>query len=273
MLRRVLAAVALAAVVPAAARADEKGQAILEAAYKKLHAARSLSADVKTTIAMSGVPGAPPPSTTKGTVKALKPNYFKWVMTGPGAESFYADGKHYYRVMAGQPRYFKQDLDPDPRVMYGNWEGEIDGFFGGAQNAKDVDATLAGSDMVNGKEVHLVRTKLTMPDRTVVYAIGKNDGLIHRSELTMSLQGGLRRRQVNELTNLKLNPPLTPAEFKFTPPPGAEEFTPPDFAGRLIPVGREAPAFTLPAPEGGKVSLTGLLKGRKALLVNFWFYG
>lgn len=42
--------------------------------------------------------------------------------------------------------------------------------------------------------------------------------------------------------------------------------------GRML-VSRPAPDFSLPTPSGGTVSLKDALKGRKALLVNFWFYG
>jgi peroxiredoxin len=37
-------------------------------------------------------------------------------------------------------------------------------------------------------------------------------------------------------------------------------------------VGQRAAEFTLPASGGGQVSLKELLKGRKAVLINFWFY-
>jgi thiol-disulfide isomerase/thioredoxin len=42
--------------------------------------------------------------------------------------------------------------------------------------------------------------------------------------------------------------------------------------GRML-VSRPAPLFDLPAPGGGKVSLNDVLAGKKAVLVNFWFYG
>lgn len=41
----------------------------------------------------------------------------------------------------------------------------------------------------------------------------------------------------------------------------------------LLPLGRQAPLFTLPTPTGGEISLSAALQGKKALLINFWFYG
>jgi hypothetical protein len=37
-------------------------------------------------------------------------------------------------------------------------------------------------------------------------------------------------------------------------------------------VGKPAPLFTLPAPDGRPVALQDAINGRKAVLVNFWFY-
>ncbi len=41
----------------------------------------------------------------------------------------------------------------------------------------------------------------------------------------------------------------------------------------LALIGRSAPDFILPTPDGGQISLSNALRGKKALLVNFWFYG
>jgi hypothetical protein len=37
-------------------------------------------------------------------------------------------------------------------------------------------------------------------------------------------------------------------------------------------VGKPAPLFTLPSPSGRPVALQDAINGRKAVLVNFWFY-
>lgn len=41
----------------------------------------------------------------------------------------------------------------------------------------------------------------------------------------------------------------------------------------MVPVGKPAPAFTLEKASGGKVSLAQAVKGKKATIINFWFYG
>ncbi|MCW5938281.1 MAG: TlpA family protein disulfide reductase [Fimbriimonadaceae bacterium] len=40
----------------------------------------------------------------------------------------------------------------------------------------------------------------------------------------------------------------------------------------LPPLGREAPGFTAPASQGGKLTVPSIAKGKKATIVSFWFY-
>src|SRR5262249_12333016 len=45
-----------------------------------------------------------------------------------------------------------------------------------------------------------------------------------------------------------------------------------DDPGRAL-LGKTAPDFLLPLASGGNQALSDVLRGRKAVLVNFWFYG
>jgi hypothetical protein len=77
-------------------------------------------------------------------------------------------------------------------------------------------------------------------------------------------------------TDLKLDVGLTPKDFEWTPPAGwtvAPAQTEPDFTANLLKLGSDAPAFSVDAPGGGKTSLGAAMKGKKATLINFWFYG
>ena len=47
----------------------------------------------------------------------------------------------------------------------------------------------------------------------------------------------------------------------------------PSFDEKLIPVGKDAPDFQLPQPGGNRIALSDVRKEKKAVLVNFWFYG
>ncbi|MBL8066513.1 MAG: hypothetical protein JNM34_11760 [Chthonomonadaceae bacterium] len=46
-----------------------------------------------------------------------------------------------------------------------------------------------------------------------------------------------------------------------------------EYKAKLIPIGKPLPGFTLKLAKGGSLSLSQAIKGRKATLVNFWFYG
>ena len=58
------------------------------------------------------------------------------------------------------------------------------------------------------------------------------------------------------ITTLLAMAALTPGQF---PPP--------------IAAGKMAPLWTAKNPDGKTLSLKGELQGRKAMLLNFWFYG
>ena len=73
------------------------------------------------------------------------------------------------------------------------------------------------------------------------------------------------------LSALKLDPVLPASAFAFNPPPGATESKGMD--ADLIRVGAAAPAFDVQTQSGARVSLASALKGHKALVLNFWFYG
>ena len=41
----------------------------------------------------------------------------------------------------------------------------------------------------------------------------------------------------------------------------------------ILQIGERAPDFTIPTPTGGEITLAGLLRGKKALVIWQWFYG
>jgi outer membrane lipoprotein-sorting protein len=79
--------------------------------------------------------------------------------------------------------------------------------------------------------------------------------------------------------DVKLDAGLTAKDFEWTPPAGWTKFEPPaptapsDYTKNLLKLGSKAPAFSLNTPAGSKMSLKTAMAGKKAVLVNFWFYG
>jgi len=246
------------------ASADPKGETILREAYRTLHAAKSFSATITAT--RTGEDDA-----IAGSVSAMKPNFLRVEMKAPADTSFIADGKSYFIYAGRNKQYLKSPLAAAPAEMQGMWEGEIDSFFGGEKCFPKGEVTYAGSVKVG--DVDCEGVKVAAPENgTIVYAVGKTDHLIHRTEISHSLDSKALT-QTNTLTNIQLKVPVKAADFAFNPPAGVRLFEPPNFEGKLIPVGQLAPRFLAPSPRGGDVSLSDALKGKKAVLVNFWFYG
>ncbi len=76
------------------------------------------------------------------------------------------------------------------------------------------------------------------------------------------------------ITSFEADPQVDPASFHFAPAPGQKTFDRSAFTkGQtpLISVGKEASPFSLPTPDGPRLTLSEALAGKKALLLNFWF--
>lgn len=72
--------------------------------------------------------------------------------------------------------------------------------------------------------------------------------------------------------NVKIDRHFVPADFAWAPPKGAVDDTKINTDGpKPLQVGEIAPDFDLPLVNGKSISLSEALKGKKALLVNFWF--
>ena len=75
-----------------------------------------------------------------------------------------------------------------------------------------------------------------------------------------------------DYSDLQLNSALDPDLFVFHPTPNMREFKG-SMEENLVRVDRPAPTFVASTANGESVSLGSALKGHKALLLNFWFYG
>jgi len=247
---------------------DDKGDALLKTAFNKLHAATTFSAKVsQTSVSPQGE------RNFKGTLLAMKPNFFRFEMEGTGAPIFVSDGKNYFMAQVGAPNYQKAPVDAAAKQMMGPWEGEVDAFFGGAEAGAKTESTITGSETINGVDCHLLTVKMDQPMRTVTYAIGKDDLKIHRSALRIPLPDGKEFLQTNVLTDIKLDAPQSAGDFEFKPPAGVKPLARADDpTSKLLPIGSKAPDFSLSTPKVGKISLQDGLSRSKALLVYFWFY-
>src|SRR5258708_10572685 len=89
-----LSAAILALAAPAVA--DENGQRILKAALQKLHAAKSYSAEIVTTIDKEEM---------KGRILLMKPNFLRFEGAGPQSVALVADGTVFHMHDRTSGRY------------------------------------------------------------------------------------------------------------------------------------------------------------------------
>jgi outer membrane lipoprotein-sorting protein len=206
--------------VPVAGATDPKADAVLKQAYKTLHAAKSYTANLS--IQAEDAPGG---GDLKGTIAAMKPNLLRVEVklpAGGGNLIFASDGKHQYVYSPEAKRYQKSPVERNPTAFVGVWEGEVDAFFGGEKLLANTETTYVGSEKVDGVDCDVVRLKPKGQGATVAYAVGKKDHLIRRAAIAVPTDDGARR-QTNSLTQIKLNPPKTAADFAFKPPADAVE--------------------------------------------------
>jgi outer membrane lipoprotein-sorting protein len=272
--------IGLASCAALSAQADEKGEKILREAFRKLHKAQSLTADLTTQRTLTGQPDV----MGKGTIALKKPNFLSVTVSMQAnartmKQTFVSDGKNYFNYFDGSKTYQSQPTEKKPTQFTGNWEGEVDAFFGGEATADAYNADYAGKETLDGIPCDLIRItwKQEGGNRVLTYAIGQKDRLIHRTSWTAKVDEKRSLTQTNRLKNIKLNSAVPSKTFAFVPPKGATLYDPQSafraMEARLVKVGEEAPAFELTDPQAkSRFSLAKMLDGRKAVLVNFWFY-
>jgi outer membrane lipoprotein-sorting protein len=91
---------------------------------------------------------------------------------------------------------------------------------------------------------------------------------------TMKVKGAPSAEMTKtQYTQVKFNQTLSDSVFAWNPPKDAKEYVQPDFAADLLKVGTQAPNFKAKLSTGKETSLKDLLKGKKGMILNFWFYG
>ena len=270
----------LASCAALSAHADEKGEKILREAFRNLHKSQSLTADLTTQRTLTGQPNMP----GKGTIALKKPNFLNIVLSRQAdsrtlKQTYVSDGKNYFNYSEGSKNYMRQPAAKNPTEFSGDWEGEVDAFFGGEAAAAKYNADFAGTETLDGTPCNLIRItwKEGGGNRVLTYAIGQKDHLIHRTSWTAKIDETRTLTQTNRLKNIKINKSLAATMFAFVPPKDTKLYDPQDafraMEAKLVTVGKEAPAFELTDPQAKtRFSLAKMLDGRKAVLVNFWFY-
>jgi outer membrane lipoprotein-sorting protein len=254
----------------AAARADERSDAVI-ARYKALAAkSTTMSADVALTMTVGGEKQ----SLTVRT-RARKPASVDLTLIGPGNEKLQrmiSNGKTGWMIMEAQKQYMKAPRPMDSAGLQGLVGLPVAAFLKPASLTDGRNWTYVGAQPRNGKSYTVLSFKTAGEPSMEGKVYFDATGLLVGMDQTVKA-GQQSIQQSFWLKNVKLNVPLTAQSFAFTPPAGYQKFEEPDYDKSLLAVGATAPEFQLARPGGEHLALSDSLKGKKAVLVNFWFYG
>lgn len=273
-----------------AAYADAKTDALISKAIAASKAAKSLTA----TIESNSVVGAQK-VTNSAAVQLMKPNFARVSITsGPPEErvEITMTGKDTFLSVPAEKKYQRIEGISNPTggplsriggpILNAFFDDELlKRIFSGESTVK-----YGGKQVINKIAYETVVASRTVPTPTSLTAYFGPSGLCEGAMVTItptaeSAEPGAAKPAAPPaqkiswwLRGMKVNPPTTEAQFAYKVPAGFEEVKQPerpDPEKSLLAVGKPAPEFKLPQPGGGELSLTELVKEKKAVLVNFWF--
>jgi outer membrane lipoprotein-sorting protein len=254
---------AACAVAATAASADTKGDALLRKARATLTHTRSLKANLDVKAGSQAL---------TGTVEALKPNLGRVTLNSPGNGEMQriSTGKEMFMVMPADKTYQKVGGGAGMERALGLLPNDpINLFFHPSDLAARSRTRYLGAKKVGGKAYDVVEVKskeIPFTQQLYINAAGFPEGVV------MTVPGAEKQTIRFWLKDVKLNAALTGAQFAYMPP--ADFTLPKGPEESLLPVGQAAPDFNLDQPGGqGLYSLESARKEKKAVLVNFWFYG
>jgi hypothetical protein len=278
---------------------DKKAVALLKKSEGALAKVRTLTAELESQRALPDGGKA----LTKKTIKLMRPNFMSVVdsftflkPTGEvrlsGTSNELSDGGYFWYFSLGERPYLSRRLvDPRGRgIFFGELPEPLSGFF---------EAPVLSTGMLKNPVPGLVKSlkyigreewerenydviewtyelfgyrlpKDSPLSQSRLY-IGRDD-LVHRV-LTRNQKRGNPWSEWNEsaLRHIKVGVDLQASDFKL-PALGNLQAKDGESLKGILQIGERAPDFTLPTPTGGQVTLAGLLRGKKALVIWQWFY-
>lgn len=192
-------------------------------------------------------------------IMAMRPNYYKVETEN---QSFYCDGTSAWQ-------YFPLRAVYRPFKMYdkGMFIPLAAGFAMYSPPSQFKPDYIGVEEAVfEGKRV-IALVEEPMPDLRIRIFIDPESWLPVGSDQKMS-----DSVDVYTYRNIQTDRHFTPADFAWLPPKGVIDDTKIKSDGpKPLQAGEVAPEFDLPLTNGKHISLRDALKGKKGLLVNFWF--
>jgi outer membrane lipoprotein carrier protein len=189
--------------------AQEEVEAILRATARRYEGVRSLQADFQQRLTNTLLGRT---TESSGTLYQRQPDRFLMRFSEPAGDVIVSDGEFFW--------LYYPSVDPKQVIRSERGAGGLDlrsQFVG--DPVRRFEATSHGTERVRGRDTHVLTLtpREPMGYRRLKVWIDADDHLVRRFELT-EVNGNVRRF---ELTDLRVNPTLEDALFRFEPPAGA----------------------------------------------------
>jgi peroxiredoxin len=256
--------------VPIRSHAQESTQDFVQRVTQAVRSQHSLSADIELTWKTStGL------KKSTGTVRLMKPNYALIKLAGDyPLHVLVSDGTARY-LAPDDKSYTQESMDPRGEKIDTPWWGfpyrffftqSLNPFGAAADPTEQLDTVSSESIDGHGFRVLQVHGTGPMGEYRAQFFFGKE--ILERT--TVQFGAGIKTGVFEaKLSNIRVNAPYAERSFRFVPTASQK---PTSISSGMLSIGEKAPDFTLATPEGKRLTLSIQRKGKKATLVNFWYY-
>ncbi len=260
--------------IPAASsqspRHDQQRDPILGKAVAESRLSLTLSGDMLLTWRIGGVTHQ-----TKGTVQLAKPNLGRITLQGDYPEVLLVSNGQTRYLASSEDKFEEAPMDGIGAGLDSPWWGLPFRFFF-TQSVNPFGATPDKTATYSEVGSHL-GGRASSPS---VLVKGNSPMGVYIEKLAFNAKGDLVESSVQfgegpnaalfqaTLTNVH-HGKIAETSFHFVPKAGQAAVSGTD---GMLPLGAAAPVFSLRTPEGKLITLDQELRGKKALLVNFWYY-
>ena len=263
----------IAACLEPGSRAQQSPGDLLQTMIASSRAEHSLSAHIVLTWKAHGVERR-----SSGTVRLMKPNYAAITLTGDYPQRrLVSDGQSRF-VTSAASTYTQQPIDPTGSRIDSPWWGIPFRFFftqslnpfGPTADPQEQFEDLGRETGADGTVFRVLGAhgQSAMGFYSAKFFFNQRSHVLEKTSIQFG-QGDKAALFEAALSNIRVNVPLAPPTFHFVPAPGQRAAS---LADSLLPLGETAPTFTLPSPDDSQIALSKELQGKKATLINFWFY-
>ena len=249
---------------------DLQRDPVLERAAVASRQSQTLTGDILLTWRTGGVTHQ-----TKGTIQLAKPNLGRITLQGDYPEVLLVSNGRSRYLASSEDKFEEAPIDEKGAGLDSPWWGLPFRFF----FTQSVNPFGAMADKTATYSESGVRPEDSASPPSVLVK-GNSPMGAYKEELSFNAEGDLIESSVQfgEGTNAALfqatlthvrHGKIANTSLQFVPKAGQSAITNTD---GMLPLGATAPPFSLRTPEGKLITLKQQLRGRKAILVNFWYY-